>query len=259
MARAQLGADFKQLIEIMKDIWHRAPAPDGVLLKELTVTTVSEVEAVALMHGWMTRIIRTGEAALKLNDLGYQAELSPLVRSVLEHAIGLHWVANLKGAAFQVLIRRRSRNMQTFKDAQSEGWQIAGEEAQMLIQHAIDFETDDETMKFDSLGHVAHQAHEYGLGDLYQAWLIETGSSHATIVSALPYFSIDTNTGTVQLHNSPLNTNSEVEASIAIATYVALIGYNKVLTGTPLDSDLVTVRLRLEELGGRLRLESTGI
>ncbi|GEM_PF-6572825 len=257
MASAHLAADYVVLFEDMRSVWHGLPAPQGMHLPEISRASMSEVEAIAMMYGWMCRTIRTGEAALKLSALGYTVELSPLRRSMIEHAIGLWWVADQRGNAFQVLIRRRSRSMEILQAAQENGWPIEGEEAQSLLQNAIDIETDEETRTYDSFGHVAHQAVAYGLGTLYQAWLLETSTSHASIASAHPYYSYEETTNTVQLHLVPLETGAEVEASVVIAVILALTAYNQILDGTPLNDRIPDWSGRFAVLQERLKLENS--
>ena len=256
MASEQLSQEYKLLFHEIHELWIQAPPPQKEAIVESSRAAYSNIEAVALMHGWMNRTLRTGQAALLLSESGYSAEIPPLIRSMLEHAIGLHWVADQRGVAFQVLLRKRSRDTETLRRAQSEGWKIQGADADALMQQAIEIETDSETIIYDSFKHVAHQARETRLGDLYQAWILETGSSHATIVSAMPYYTIDVIENIVNLHLIPLNTGSEVEASVAIASLTAFYGYKKILNFAHLEEKLAKLHMRLEELNLRLQQEN---
>lgn len=256
MASEQLSQEYKFLFNEIRELWIQAPPPQKEGIVESSRAAYSNIEAVALMHGWMNRTLRTGQAALLLAESGYAAELPPLIRSMLEHAIGLHWVADKRGVAFQVLLRKRSRDTETLRKAQSDGWKIEGAEAEALMQHAIEIETDSETINYDSFKHVAHQAKVMGLGDLYQAWVLETGSSHATIVSAMPYYTIDVTNNIVNLHLIPLNAGSEVEASVAIASLTAFYGYKKILNFAHLEEKLAKLRIQLEDLNLRLQQEN---
>ena len=255
MASPELASDYVSLFEDIRSEWISLPAPIGIQLTEMTRAEVSEVEAVAMMHGWVARIIRSGEALLALSALGFAAELAPLRRSMLEHAISLRWVADQRGDAFQVLIRRHSQSMQRIQDAQENGWEIEGEEAQRLLQQAIDVETDEETRTYDHLGAIAHQAEAYGLGDVYLAWLLETLSSHASIASAHPYYSFDSTSNTVQLHRTPRETGTEVEASVLIPVLLGLTAYNMILEGEPLNDRISSWTERFAALQERLATE----
>ena len=51
-----------------------------------------------LWHGrWTARIVRTAEAALLLDAHGLSVEAAPLLRSMLEHSIALHWLVDRAG------------------------------------------------------------------------------------------------------------------------------------------------------------------
>jgi len=130
---------------------------------------LADVEATAVVYGWMMRVIRNGEAALQLVDAGYGPEASPLIRSMIEHAIGLWWIVDQPGAAFQALTRARSETMRRLHAAQATGWVIGDDESQRLLQEAINIVTDEDTRAVDRLLHIAHQAAQYNLGRLYQA------------------------------------------------------------------------------------------
>lgn len=259
MASEHLSQEYKALFNEVRELWYQSPPPQKQTIIESSRSAYSDVEAVALMHGWMNRTFRTGEAALLLAENGYSAELPPLIRSMLEHAIGLHWVADKGGVAFQVLLRKRSRDTDTFRKAQSNGWRIESTEAQALMQHAIDVETDSETLTFDSFKHIAHQALATGLGDIYQAWILESASSHATIVSAHPYYTIDLKENIVNLHALPLNTGAEVEAVVAMASLTAFIGYKKILIPSQIDEKLKKLQIQLEYLNLSLQEEITRV
>ena len=82
---------------------------------------MAEIGAVAVIHGWIARLIRTGEAALILDERGYGEEASPLVRSMHEHAIGPWWLVDQRGDAFQALSRSRSNEMRKLREAQAQG------------------------------------------------------------------------------------------------------------------------------------------
>src|SRR3954451_77865 len=102
MASPALAADFRRLFDDMAAAWRTAPAPEGVAVTEMTRAALAEVSAIAVTYGWMARVIRTGEAALLQADQGYATEAAPSVRTMIEHAIGLWWLVEERGTAFQV-------------------------------------------------------------------------------------------------------------------------------------------------------------
>lgn len=187
-------------------------------------------------------------------DNGYVAEAAPTIRSMIEHAIALWWVVDQRGDAFQVLVRVRARAAATLQKAQAIGSNIAGEDAQRLLQEVIDEETDSETVTFDYLKATAAQAEKYGLGALYQAWLLETGQSHARIDSARPYYVHRAGT-TIDLLRVPVDTGSEPEAAVTNVIYTALLAYNRLLDGAPLNERLEAWAGEFSALSERLRQE----
>jgi hypothetical protein len=257
MASPDLAADFRALFDDMAVAWRAAPAPEGVAVTDLTRAALAEISAVAVTYGWMARVVRTGEAALLLADDGYATEAAPLVRTMIEHAIGLWWLVEERGTAFQVLVRARSRTMQRFQEAQETGWTLEGPESQQLLQDAIDLETDQATVTRDFMQHVKNQAVAYGLGSLYQAWLIETGYSHASLSSAQPYYNEEeaVDGGTIHLLPVPIDPGHETDARVVSITHTALIAYNRLLPGEPLTEQLEQWERRFADLGTRLTQE----
>jgi hypothetical protein len=140
-----------------------------------------------VIWAWTNRVVRTAQAALVLHDGDFDVEASPLRRTLLEHAIAIHWLADKRGPAYQALARARSLNMQKLKSAQEAGWQL-NEEQQRLLDEAIAIETDPDTLSEDTFLHAKQRAEAYGLGSIHQGWVIETWTSHRSLMSALPYY-----------------------------------------------------------------------
>lgn len=255
MAQELITTEYLSLFYAMKLELLKTPPPLKMDIKEVTRLSISNVDAVSVMHGWVTRVLRTGEATLQLKSAGFTTEVSPLVRSMIEHAIGLTWMADQRGVALQVLIRSESEHWKRVEKAQESGWKISGEDAQELLKNSIEMTTDEETRSFDFLGHVKHQAEKYELGALYQAWLIETSTSHASIISAEPYFKANVTTNNVALLRKPKDMGEETEAAVVIALFFAINAYNQILEGTPLDSKISEWNSLLQSLASRLAVE----
>jgi hypothetical protein len=255
MASEALSRAFRDLYSDMADGWRNSPPPMHVAIGEGSRADQAEIQASAVAYGWIARVVRTGEAAIGATHNGYATEVAPLVRSMIEHAIGLWWLADQRGIAYQALVRARSNRLLKFQKAQDKGWALDGPELQQLLQDAIDLETDDDTRPYDRFLHVAAQATEYDLVAFYQAWLIETGMSHANIDSARPYFDVDEANLTATLRESPREPGSEVEAAAASALHTALIAYNRFLPDDHLGADLIEWERRFADLGRRLQAE----
>jgi len=258
-----LNTKFAELFSDMARAWREAPAPAGIHLAEVTRSGLADVEAVAVIHGWMARVIRSGEAALLLADSGYAEEASPLVRSMLEHAIGLWWLVDKRGDALQVLVRQKAYQMERLEKVQEIGWRVSGDEGQRLLREAIEVETDEATKSLDRFAAVAEQAREYGLGMFLQAWMIESWTSHASLASARAYYDherdADGSISEVPLLLTPVEGHREMYAAVASATHTALMAYNKLLPDEPLTQALTQWQQRFETLGAELTEETGGM
>lgn len=255
-----LEAAFITLFNDMAEAWRRAPGPEPVAIGDGDLRQRGEIGVVAVIHGWMARLVRTGEAALLCLSQGFGEECSPLVRSMMEHAIGLFWLVDRKGDAFQTLVRARSMQMQKLQKAQEDGWSVGDDEMQELLRAAITTETDESGKSDDHLLHLANQAKEYALGSLYQGWLVETWTSHPSYASASAYFvqGDDQQEPNYVLLPSRQGDQRPVAAAVVSAMHLALFAYNKLLSGEPLSGPLEGWLVRSGELAERLAAEQAG-
>lgn len=260
LASPKLDEQFRALFAEMARAWRSAPEPDGIFLAEVDRAGLADVGVVAIIHGWMARLVRTGEAALLCDEQGYGEEASPLIRSMLEHAIGLWWLVDQRGDAFQALARSRSNQMKRLADAQKSGWSVGDAEAQALLQAAISLETDEASKSANGLLAVAHQSKEYGLGAFFQAWLVESWTSHASLASAKAYYwkEADQDDGleAITLLRDPQGGHREVAAAVALALHTALVAYDRLLAEQPLSTRLTEWQERFEQLGSGLAAEN---
>jgi hypothetical protein len=226
-----LDRQFVELCEEMIEAWCHAPVPERLKVAQISRANLSDVGAITVVWGWTARVARTAEATLSLHREGFDVEAAPLVRSMLEHAIAIFWLVDKRGPAYQALARARALSWQKFKQAQATGRKLDVEKAE-LLERAVTVETDDDTLSKDYLLSTAHRAVAYNLGLFYQAWLIETWGTHATMLSAEPYFtfsdSLEEGTATVtRLHHVPRNTERETAAATVTALHAALTGYEQ--------------------------------
>jgi hypothetical protein len=121
-----LDAQFIALAEEMIAAWDVVPQPARVGLRDYSRASLSEVGAVAVAWGWTTRVVRTAQAALLLHRDGFDSELTPLLRSMLEHSIAIQWVVDRKSPAYQTLAREKADGWATFAKAQETGWTLEG-------------------------------------------------------------------------------------------------------------------------------------
>lgn len=220
------------LVEIAEDMiatWRATPSPPPVHMSDTTRASLSDAGAVAVVWGWTARVMRMAEFALLLHRSGYDLEAAPILRSILEHAIALPWVADKRGRAYQTLARERASGWARFSRAQSQAWTLEGEAAD-LLKSASHVETDADTYSEDTLLKTLHCAQAYDLGPLYQAWLLETWSTHATLMSAEPYFEVDgpMHKGTLFRDGRPQLPDYQVIGAIVIAVHTSLVSYERV-------------------------------
>ena len=93
-------ARFRGLTREMISAWQACLPSPKVHIPDETRSAVSDAGAVAVIWGWTSRVARTAEAAILLHREGFNVEVAPLVRSMLEHAIALHWVVDKRGRAY---------------------------------------------------------------------------------------------------------------------------------------------------------------
>jgi hypothetical protein len=148
--------------------------------------------------------------------------------SQAQTTIALPWVADRRGRAYQALARERADGWSRFEAAQTDAWTLEGEAA-VLLESAMVVETDENTYSENTLLKTLHRAQTYGLEPLYQAWLLETWSTHATMMSAEAYFDVDPETlrGTLNRTGSFDPPGYRVIGSVAIAVHTALTNYEK--------------------------------
>jgi hypothetical protein len=220
-----------RLIELTEDMiatWRAAPSPPPVDLPDISRASLSDAGAAAVVWGWTARVMRMAECALLLHRSGFDLELAPILRSILEHAIALPWVADKRGRAYQTLARERAGGWSRFEKAQSQVWTLEGEAA-ALLKSASNVETDADTYSENTLLNTLHRAQAYDLGPLYQAWLLETWSTHATLMSAEPFFEVDGSTykGTLFRNGRPEPPGYRISGGIVIAVHTSLVNYEK--------------------------------
>lgn len=243
---AATRGDFLLLFGEMASTFRRAPSPTPIWLEQVSLSGLAGAEAIAVMFGWTNRVIRTGEAALALDDGGFTAEASPLLRSMLEHAMALHWLRDQPADAFQVLVRARQAQIRKLQDAEDQGWRLS-DETRLLMGEMLGIETEDSSRAADFLLATKHHAERYGHGSLYQAWLIETWSSHASLASANPYYEAEDGRDgfSFGLLSSPKEMGIDLPAQCVVAALVALDAYNGVLPDSSLTRSLADWNERL--------------
>lgn len=247
----QTEAGFRMLLDEMIAAWAEAAGPSPRLLESGERAELAEIGASSVVWAWTNRVVRTARAALVLHDHDFDVEASPLRRSLFEHAEAIHWLADKRGPAYQALVRARSLNMKKFKTAQDAGWSL-NEEQQEPLDEAISIETDDDTRSQDTYLNAKQRAEAYGLGSVHQGWLIETWTSHPTLMSALPYFDQHEESLDSSLYEVPKPMARAAVVAACAAVHVALSGYER-LVPNAFGGKLEAWQSRFAELGDQLR------
>lgn len=196
-------AECRELVGEMVSRFRDAPTPSPLPDAVESRTFLASQEAVAVMYGWTNRVLRTAQAVLHMDADGFAAEASPLLRSMFEHVIALHWIKEQPGDAFQSLWRAWQKEVSKFREAEVADWELT-DEVVAVIDDLLTIETDESSRRVDILLSTRHRAEKYGLGILYRSWLIETWTSHATYASAKAYYEVKDEGPFTLFESSPL-------------------------------------------------------
>lgn len=236
-------AECRELVGEMVDLFRAAPTPRPLPDAATSRAFLASQEAVAVMYGWTNRVLRTGEAVLLMDANGFAAEASPLLRSMFEHVIALHWIRDQPEDAFQSLWRAWQMELAKFQDAEVPGWKLA-DEAVAVIDDLLSVETDGSSRRVDYLLRTRHRAMKYGLGFFYRSWLIETWTSHATYLSAKAYYEVEDEGPFIFSESSPLPPPN-LPILCAAAGCAAMWIFNELLADGFLTDDLERWKSRL--------------
>jgi hypothetical protein len=217
--------------------------------------TISESHrrVIQVAHGWYLRCHRGVEAISILDDNGHSEEAAPIRRSVIEHVIGLKWLAK-EGNAAQAPIRRGASH---------------GAENLLAAVHAanwtsVDLSTFPEVIAdkdaldpgSDHLLRFKHRCEKYGIPGDWTQYLAETGRSHACWESASPYIA-EAPDGSAELRDEP-KIHTEQGGFCAIHMLQALVAVDSMFVGAPLESDLERIAKRSFRITKRVR-QSQGL
>ena len=236
-------AECREMFAEMVARFREAPMPSPLPDSEASRAFLAAEEAIAVMYGWTNRVMRTGEAVLRMDADGFAAEASPLLRSMLEHVIALHWIKEQPDDAFQSLWRAWQKEASKFQEAEAADWEL-DDEVVALIGALLAVETDESSKRVDNLLNTRHRAEKYGLGILYRSWLIETWTSHATYLSAKAYYEVE-DEGPFAFFESSPTPPPDLPLLCAAAGRAVLEIYNEVLPGGFLTEDLANWKVRL--------------
>lgn len=237
------NAECREMFAEMVARFREAPLPSPLPDSEASRAFLAAQEAIAVMYGWTNRVMRSGEAVLRMDADGFAAEASPLLRSMFEHVMALHWIKEQPSDAFQSLWRAWQREASKFQEAEAADWELT-DEVVALIDDLLTVETDESSRRVDNLLSTRPRAEKYGLGILYRSWLIETWTSHATYASAKAYYEVKDEGPFALFETSPLPP-PDLPVLCAAAGRAALGVYNELLPDGFLTDDLESWKSQL--------------
>lgn len=183
--------------------------------------------SVLIGHGWCAEVHRLAEAALHLVDLGYGHESLPLLRTMFETTISLHWLSQKGDAgALGVLAEGGRTNRAALTDL---------EKAFKLPQDLIDViksEPVEKTDESEAFRKFQAQCDEIDpKRELYSVYRHLCGYAHPSTVGAFEF--IETATEPPSLRSEPRTGNSVVEVTAAMCVIWAGRAFDEMVSGKP--------------------------
>lgn len=174
-----------------KDRSLRAYLNELLSLTDSGLRTVTIEPEQALAHGWFVRSVDMIRGALLLYDNGLGSAAHPLVRSAMEHVVGLLWLKEVGWDALPGLSNAHqgwARNVKKAIALSNEKDIRPGRRDWSPDLDAVIAEIEEqEHAQVEGQWKIAERFKIAQQFDLYVAWLSETASSHATQASATPY------------------------------------------------------------------------
>ncbi len=201
-----------------------------------------------IAHGWYSAVRGWGRGALLLEDAGLYASTAPLRRSMIEHALALHWLAETPNDALASLRKAQQSSVEKLKIAMEGGlWDIPEEVLTGLLDPPASGSREDTNLNF------THLCRRLGQQNMFVAWLHESMTSHPSLASATPFLPdlpLDEPV-TAQPGIGP-NTGRE---QVALLLIFASDGFNKFLAGTPWTGDLTSLEERFRDALAAVRAQ----
>jgi hypothetical protein len=194
------------------------------------VTQGPLVRAVPIAHGWYTAVRRFGRGALLLSGAGLGHEAAPLRRSMIEHALALHWLAANPGDALASLGRASQHTVSRMRRKMDGRWNVPDEVFDSIEASRFDPSSQDRNLHFGTL------ASEMGQADLHVAWMHESSYCHPSLSGAQFYAEVSGDGSLQLLHEAPHV--GDVRAEVAVILLVASDGFSRFVQGPDWSQEL---------------------
>ena len=167
------------------DVQLRASLDELLVVAAGAQRTATADPVFAYEHAWFARTIDTIRAALVLHDNGFGEVAAPLIRTGLEHAVGLRWLLTVGEDGIETLAKAHQKWAQDVLKSKSaadqnesaHGRKDWSPEMTRALEEVIARAVPSNPTNRDA-NHL-QRFETAGAFDLYVAWLSETGYSHA--------------------------------------------------------------------------------
>lgn len=201
-----------------------------------------QYQAVAhIAHGWLMRCTRGSGALLAMYDAGFEGEVAPLQRSILEHVVALRWLLAEGDRITAPLRTVHGRETEKLRSAMRNSTDASRVDEEMFAAVLISTEHDDHGR--DNFHQFAERARAHGnFEDIlaYQGLVMET---HATFQSAVAYWDFEAKQG-LELSR----TEGDPVKFAACYLHRALAAYSGVFIAPPWRAELAATRARMVKL-----------
>lgn len=196
-------------------------------------------------YGWWRFICRSAEAALLLGEHGFTVEAASVVRNVVNHAYGLHWLVDNGPLAVDALIEKSRDDAEKMcKNLEQAGWPAAAEYRRLLEERKaqpapVRSAADEELLRKlkHELGNVYDMLDRYASAEVYLVYSHLSGMSHTSIDTANAYLEW-TGDGTFQIRDEPADPGPAATVQLAVALLQATSVMNQLLAGNPLQASI---------------------
>jgi hypothetical protein len=229
---------------VLDELLAMAAGRPGIKFKD----THKDVMPVA--HGWFTRVNRSVSAVLLLEQFSLDEEAAPLRRAIIEHVVGLKWLA-IEGNDAYVYVKRAHATETKTRNAALKAAEWTTPDYEVFDEVIEDIAKTDAVKSYDYWLHFAHRCQKYDAVDCLAAWMTVTPHCHATWESAAPYVNVEERKAL--LHPKPLERNTV--GFLAMYMLGALAALHDMTENSPWESRLMSLNQRIRDLDNAVRRE----
>lgn len=136
-------------------------------------TSGSSDVASEIAYSWFKHMLRTSEAVMTLADAGFDSEIAPLRRSLMEHCTAMFWLTRSPEKAVDSLFKAYQQTLRKIETATAGKWDIDYDLLRAMVEAEMPSNDENNLLSFKALTD-AEEAEA-----TYAAWLQETAFSHA--------------------------------------------------------------------------------